>query len=198
MLCQKRNIDKSSILNKHLVFSFSCLQCFNLKCFHEVNRLCLFKHKCVGSPASRSFPSPSGQNGAIYVGVEAFMAFRRSCLFFLKVFQWHFQNSFRASRQINDLCSTRPYGEHRDLWSYDNAFALSGEGLCCYGDDYMRTLWPYPGQEHGCPLCLVRTQLLVWTIVTCNMCNKSDISSHTHSWKAWQFVFIISLPFLKA
>lgn len=103
-------------------------------------------YKCVGSPASRSFPRHQARMVLFMLVWRHLWHSVAVVVFFLKVFQWHFQNSFRASRQISDLCSTRPYGEHRDLWSYDNTFALRGEGLCCYGDDYMCTLWPYPGQ----------------------------------------------------
>lgn len=53
------------------------------------------------------------------------------------------------------------------------------------------------GRNTAVHSAFVRAQLLVWTIVTCNMCNKSDIPSHTHSWKAWQFCLYYFAPVLQ-
>ncbi len=151
MKCRVKNSTLTNVLSwiNILFFLFLCLQCFNLKCFHEVKRL-IYSNTSVWAVRLPALFLRHQARMVLFMLVWRHLWHSGAVVvFFLKVFQWQFHNSFRASWQINDLCSTRPYGEHRDLWSYDNTFALRGEGLCCYGDDYMRTLWPYPGQEHG-------------------------------------------------
>ncbi len=66
------------------------------------------------------------------------------------------------------------------LLSVVRGFVAMGMTTCAPSDLIL-------GRNTAVHSAFVHTQLLVWTIVTCNMCNKSDISSHTHSWKAWQF-----------
>lgn len=108
-------------------------------------------------------------------------------VFFLKVFQWHFQNSFRACRQIMTYAAHDHMGSTvtSDLMTMH---LLSGvRGFVAMG---MTTCAPFDlilGRNTAVHSAFVRTQHLVRTIVTCNMCNKSDIPSHMYSWKAWQF-----------
>lgn len=59
---------------------------------------------------------------------------------------------------------------------------LSGvRGIVAMG---MTTCAPFDlilGSNTAVHSAFVRAQLLAWAIVTCNMCNKSDIPSHTYS-----------------
>lgn len=159
----------------------------------------LFKHKCVGSPASRSFPSPSGQNGAIYAGVEAFVAFRSSCCLFSKSL------SVTISQFLYSILTDQWLMQHTTIWGAPWPLIL-WQYICSQGWGAL-LLW---GWLHVHPLTLswTGTRLSILPLFVHRfsygplspvICATNQTFRHIRiPEKHDNFVFIISLPFLRA